>query len=400
MNRRKLENIFLYGSLTKEEYNRILPQIWNRNRRILRITSLLSAGMGFLFLLYALFTKASTWYPYLILMAGSLLVFLLAKITESKENPLYGMVLCYGQMLLVCLYAGILSTASANYAIPATSIVVFIAILPLTVDDRLVRMLAFMLGESVAYLVVSKLFKSPSAFSLDVMNMATFCVVGMALYGVISTRNIIEIHQGVRIEKIQESIITSMATVVEERDQNTGGHIVRTGEYVRALIGKMKKTERYAHLDEDFYDNILLAAPMHDIGKIRIPDAILNKPGKLTPEEFEIMKKHATYGADIIRKTMKDVEEEDYFEIACNIAKYHHERYDGTGYPDGLKGEDIPLEARMMALADVYDALVSERVYKKPIPKDAAEKIIEEGGGTQFDPELAELFLACLRSGK
>ncbi len=400
MAKKRIKNIFLHGGLEKEEFKQIFPLVWKRNGRILKVTSLLSAAMGFLFLLYATFTRSGTWLPYFILMAGSVVIFILSYVTANSKSRIVGMLLCYIQMLLICAYAGILSTQISNYAIPATSIVVFIAIMPLTIDDRLIRMYFFVILESVSYLVVSHLFKSPAAFSLDLMNVVTFSVIGMTLYGVISTRNIREIHQGERIDKIQKSIITSMATVVEERDESTGGHILRTEDYVSELLEKLKKFEKYSKLGEEYAANVMLAAPMHDIGKIKIPDSILNKPGRLTRDEFEVMKKHSDYGAEIISKTMRNVENEDYFEVACNIAKYHHERYDGTGYPDGLKGDEIPLEARIMALADVYDALVSERVYKKALSKEEAVKIIEEGKGTQFDPELAELFLECIKKSK
>ena len=397
MKKTKLSSILLYGSLSREEYGRITPLIWERNKRILNVTSALAALMGMIFLIYALISGSSVWLPYLILMIGSIAIYIINRFAEKSENRLFGMFLCYLQMLLVCVYAGVLSTQPNNYAVPATSIVVFIAILPLSIDDRLIRMFGIMTAESAAYLTVSFFFKSREAFKLDIMNVSTFCIVGMVLYGVICTRNIREIYQGVRIESIQKTIISSMATVVEERDESTGGHIARTGEYVRALTEKMKKHVNYSHLTDEYYGNIMLAAPMHDIGKIKIPDAILNKPGKLTGEEFEIMKKHSVYGADIIGKTMKNIEEEDYFEIACNIAKYHHERYDGKGYPDGLEGENIPLEARIMALADVYDALISERCYKKPFPVDEAVNIIKEGAGTQFDPTLSAMFIECVK---
>ena len=163
------------------------------------------------------------------------------------------------------------------------------------------------------------------------------------------------------------------------------------------MLEKLTECDNYSHLSEDYIRNVMLAAPMHDIGKIKIPDSILNKPGKLTAEEFEIMKKHAAYGGDIIKKTITNVEEKAYCDVAYNIARYHHERYDGKGYPDGLKGTDIPLEARIMALADVYDALVSKRVYKDAFPKEKAIQIIEEGSGTQFDPALVPIFLDCIR---
>ncbi len=398
MKKRNLKNLFLSGGLSFDEFMRINHLVWQRNRKILKITSVLSMFMGALFLVYSLISKSSTWLPYFILIVGSVIIYVLSRVTERSESIVLATFLCYGQLMLVCTYAGILSAQTTNYAIPATSIVVFIALLPLSIDDRLIRMYSFMVTESLIYLIVSRLFKSPEAFYLDIINLVTFCVIGMVLYGFISIRNIREIYQGVRIESIQKSIISSMATVVEERDESTGGHIARTEDYVCSLIEKMKSQQRYSHERSEYYDNIIIAAPMHDIGKIKIPDAILNKPGKLTPEEYAIMKKHTVYGAEIIEKTMKDVEEEDYYEVACNIAKYHHERFDGTGYPDGLKGEEIPLEARIMALCDVYDALVSERVYKKPIPEDEAQKIIEECSGTQFDPDLAALFLQCVRN--
>ncbi len=390
----RIRSFLLYCTLSKEEYDSIRPLIWGRNARILRITSLLAAGMGGLFLLINLLTRAAVWQPYLFLLIGSVVIYLLSHLIGGKKpNEPSERILCYTEMLMVCLYAGFLSAQKSNYTIPATSIIVFIALLPLTIDDRPVRMYAVMLSETTGYLLASHRFKAPDAFSLDVLNAATFCVVGMILYSVICVRNIREIYQGQRMEKIQRSVISSLATVVEERDEQTGGHILRTVDHVRALTGRMKQQERYAGLTDEFYNNVILAAPMHDIGKIHIPDAILNKPGRLTEEEFRIMQRHTVYGAEIIQKTLRDVEDEAYFTIARNIAKYHHERYDGTGYPDGLKGEEIPLEARIMALADVYDALISERVYKKPYSREKARQIIGESGGTQFDPDLVPLFL-------
>ena len=184
--------------------------------------------------------------------------------------------------------------------------------------------------------------------------------------------------------------------MVEERDEDTGGHIMRCEDYVERLLKEMREKSHYSNLTNDYCENIVLAAAMHDIGKIKIPDYILNKPGRLTEEEFEVMKKHSEYGAEIIQKTMSDIEEEEYCKIAFNIAKYHHERYDGTGYPTGLEREDIPLEARVMALADVYDALISPRVYKKAFSEEKAKAIILEGSGTQFDPVLVPLFLKCV----
>ena len=384
-------------SLCREEYENVRPLVWERNKRTLGITSILSASMGAVLLLVNLLTGSKVLLPYLFVFCGSLLVCVLQRLTMRKKVPeQFVIVLCYVQMLMVCIYAGILSVQSSNYGIPATSIVVFISLLPLSIDDRPVRMYLVMAAESAAYLSASYLLKSRSAFSLDILNVGTFFIIGMVLYGVICVRNVREISQSLRVEKIQQSVISSLATVVEERDENTGEHIQRTSEYVRMLSDAMKADSRYLSVSAEFLNNVQLAAPLHDMGKIRIPDAILNKPGRLTDEEYAVMKRHSAYGAEIIEKTLQVIEEEDYYNVAKNIARHHHERWDGKGYPDGLKGGEIPLEARIMALADVYDALVSKRVYKEAFSKEKAFEILREGAGTQFDPDLTRLFLKSL----
>lgn len=398
MKTEKLIQFLLYSGTGKDDYDAVRPTLWERNIRALRITSIMAGGIGALFLIMNLVLQSGLLLPYLFLMCGSILTIILLQllVRQSSRKELWDILICYAQMILICAYAGILSTQPSNYDTPATSIIVFIALLPLGIDDRPVRMYSVMLCETAIYLVLSYMLKSAHAFSLDILNASTFCVVGMVLYGIICVRNVREIHQSIRVERLQQSIISSLAAVVEERDESTGNHIQRTEAYVGKLLERMKQLPDYAGLTNDYCSSVVLAAPMHDIGKIKIPDAILNKPGKLTEEEFEIMKRHSALGADIIRKTMSDVEEQDYCDIAYNIARYHHERYDGTGYPEGLKGESIPLEARIMALADVYDALVSERVYKKPYSKDTAREIILQGSGTQFDPKLVPLFLECV----
>ena len=396
---KKVINFFVRGGVSKEEYILIRPLMWKRNRRILKITSLLAALMGLLFLLYTLLvSNGDTWLPYLILFIGSAIIFTFAVLKVIPEKSIYlNSCMCYGQLTLLWSYSILLSIVPSNYEIPATSVVAFIALLPLSTDDRPFRMYLFVIFESALYLTFSYFFKSPKAFNLDIMNVLTFLVIGMLLYGVICMRNTKEISTSMKIEKIQKGTVAALATVVEERDEDTGGHIVRSGDYVYRLIGKMKKTEKYSNVSGEYFRNVVLAAPLHDIGKIKIPDTILNKPGKLTPEEYEIIKKHANYGANIIKKTIYSVENKEYSDVAYNIAKYHHERYDGTGYPEGLKGEAIPLEARIMSLADVYDALISDRVYKKAYPKEVAINIILEGKGTQFDPLLADLFVEAVR---
>lgn len=194
--------------------------------------------------------------------------------------------------------------------------------------------------------------------------------------------------------KMQDGLITLIADMVEDRDTDTGYHIQKTASYVRIILEGLKRKGYYAEqLTPQYVEYVAKSAPLHDTGKIKISDTILNKPGRFTPEEFEIMKKHAAYGKEIIDKAISTVEGESYLREASNMAGYHHERWDGKGYPYGLKEEEIPLSARIMAVADVFDALVSKRVYKPAFSMEEALRIIEEGKGTQFDPKCVEVFL-------
>ena len=194
------------------------------------------------------------------------------------------------------------------------------------------------------------------------------------------------------VVEMQEKLVLGMATMVEGRDNSTGGHIKRTSAGVCFLVDEIKKDNRF-NLSDEFCNNLIKAAPMHDLGKIAVDDQILRKPGRFTPEEFEIMKTHAAEGARIVSKILEGTDDEEFAKLAINVAHYHHERWDGSGYPEGLKGEDIPLEARIMAVADVYDALVSKRVYKEKMSFEDADKIIMDGMGKPFDPRLEEFYV-------
>lgn len=197
-----------------------------------------------------------------------------------------------------------------------------------------------------------------------------------------------------KIHNYNAEMVTGFATLVESRDDSTGGHIKRTRDYVSIILDEMKQDPYYRTiLTRDYVRNIKNAAPMHDIGKISTPDEILQKPGKLTDEEFAIMKEHAAVGGDIIKKTFENIDDPEYLNIAYEVARYHHEKWNGKGYPEGLSGEEIPLHARVMAIADVFDAVSADRCYREAMPLEACFKIIEEGAGTQFDPRLARLFL-------
>ena len=196
------------------------------------------------------------------------------------------------------------------------------------------------------------------------------------------------------LSRMQSHIITGLASLIENRDVETGEHVLRTGVFVEMLTRDAIKDGIYRdQLNEQFVSKMTTLAPMHDIGKIVVSDKILRKPGRLTPEEFEQMKKHAAVGGDVIREVLEGVTNDDYLSFASDIATYHHERWDGKGYPRGLSGDRIPLAARIMAIADVFDALVSQRCYKEPFSFEESVKIIEEGAGTQFDPNLVGVFL-------
>ncbi len=200
--------------------------------------------------------------------------------------------------------------------------------------------------------------------------------------------------KNVRIAEIQDSIIEGMAMMVESRDNSTGGHIKRTSQCVRVFIEELKNRPEGKQLTDSFCRSMIKAAPMHDLGKIAVDDAILRKPGKFEPEEYEKMKNHSAEGARIVSEVLKNSDDEEFKNIARNVAHYHHEKWNGTGYPAGLKEKDIPFEARIMAFADVFDALVSKRCYKDAFTFDRAFEIIQNDAGTHFDPELAPVFLS------
>jgi putative two-component system response regulator len=205
-----------------------------------------------------------------------------------------------------------------------------------------------------------------------------------------------EVQQRTReVVAVQEVTILAMASLAETRDNDTGNHIRRTQFYVKALADKLRTHDRFRHLldDDKTIDLLFKSAPLHDIGKVGIPDQILLKPGRFTPEEFEIMKTHTALGRDAIIAAERRLGLElPFLAYAKEIAYSHQEKWDGTGYPEGLSGDDIPISGRLMAVADVYDALICRRVYKEGMPHEKAVGIICEGSGTHFDPDIVAAF--------
>ncbi|MBP3609744.1 MAG: HD domain-containing protein [Lachnospiraceae bacterium] len=197
------------------------------------------------------------------------------------------------------------------------------------------------------------------------------------------------------IQEMQDQIIIGISDIVESRDNSTGGHVKRTSEAVRIFMEQLSKESAEFHMTKRYCENVIKAAPMHDLGKIAVEDQILRKPGRFTEEEYNLMKVHAAVGAQIVEKALNGVDDAGFMEVTKNMAHYHHEKWNGKGYPEGLAGEKIPLEARIMALADVFDALVSKRCYKDEYSYDEAFRIIEESLGSHFDPELGKIFMNC-----
>jgi putative two-component system response regulator len=197
-------------------------------------------------------------------------------------------------------------------------------------------------------------------------------------------------------ELIQTASIRALAHLAETRDPETGNHILRTQSYVRLLATLLQDHPRFAAtIDAAYIKMVALSAPLHDIGKVGIPDAILLKPDKLDPEEWAIMQTHTLKGSEAIEQAERDIEQPvEFLALAKEVAHWHHERWDGQGYPDGLAGEAIPVSARLMALADVFDALISKRAYKKAMPYEMAREIIAAQRGQHFDPDVTDVFLA------
>lgn len=200
-----------------------------------------------------------------------------------------------------------------------------------------------------------------------------------------------------QFSEMQFNIITMMADIVENRDDNTGGHIKRTAKYVEIIADELRKRGEYSDiLTEKYISDMVVAAPLHDIGKIHISDVILNKPGRLTDDEFEIMKTHTTAGEKLLIHAKDELGESSYLDMAIEMAAYHHEWWNGKGYPYNIKENEIPLCARIMAVADVFDALTAKRCYKNAMPIEKAVSIIREETGTHFDPIVAEAFLSAV----
>lgn len=244
--------------------------------------------------------------------------------------------------------------------------------------------------------VIAALHVSEIVCMIVVLVIIVICIFLVFLHGrriVDRQEEELKSHQQ-KVMDLQYSTIVGMANLIESRDGETGGHVKRTGRFVDLIVHALAEDSEYSDkIDEAYMENLWKTAPLHDIGKIKISDAILQKPGRLTKEEFEVIKTHTTAGGEIINDIMGEIEEPEYLEMLHDMAQYHHEKWDGSGYPEGLSGEQIPLCARIMAVADVFDALISKRCYKEPMSLDEAYQIIMESSGTHFDPVIVKKFV-------
>jgi putative two-component system response regulator len=306
-----------------------------------------------------------------------------------------------------------------------TSIVFLLMMLPDFKPKALITLSLYYIVVSVSLLIYKHslrngFFESDFNFFSTTVNAATFIILIMItkilLYNskvknYVNTHTIYDLnrvlhHYNHNLEKmvdektatiieLKNAVMETIANIVERRDATTGDHVSRTSAYLNILIDVM--LQRGLYRDQTLLWNkeqMILSAQLHDVGKIAIDDSILRKPAKLNDDEFEAMKKHTIFGGEIIKEMQRKTSESDFLNYAYTFAVYHHEKWNGTGYPYGIAGENIPLPARLMAIIDVYDALVSERPYKKPFTHAESIKIIQDGKGTHFDPQLTDVFMS------
>ena len=399
----RLRRVLCSGGVSPELFARVKGEFESRNSRSLFILAMLGIAEGIILIsgdvLSGVFTPTFPLYLTLLALCIGIAVVMRANILKKPRHVLAA---CFVGLSAAMIYGlGIAFSHPAPDDYPAVTFFILFVALPLMFTDVAWHMIVFQVLWACIILAISGQLSSDWVFRSNLTNAITFTAVGAVLYCTISCEHVRQVvdhlnleYESTRLNAIQNSILIRLSNVVEGRDEDTGGHVMRTCSFVADLFEDLREKEGWRErLSDSFIDHTVLCASLHDLGKLQIPDAILNKPGPLTKEEFEEMKLHTVYGEVLVRKSLEGLVEGDELTIARNIARSHHERWDGTGYPDGLAGENIPVEARAMALADVFDALTHERCYKQAFSVEEAVQIIEEGSGTQFDPELTEVFL-------
>ena len=414
---RFLKNELFYAGLSRQEFRQVREAVSERNRKSIIPWSIILA----VFWVVTSFIYNAPEYAkgrtVLLYAFAICLITLMCALFPIKRHK---------WLLLPTMYLLELSVLGTGIGLAfvqpdqrAATMIAFALMTPVFYIDRTIVIIALEAATFIVYVVFGKGIISPDVYSWGWLTLAFFSVAGVLSGHIInksrferfayadSAKKLAEIEKNyndelqkevaAKTEKIvalHDNLVIGMATMVESRDDSTGGHIRRTSAGVRILTEAIRE-DGSMKLSDSFCEKLIKAAPMHDLGKIAVDDSILRKPGRFTPEEFEEMKKHAAEGARIVREILSDSDDEEFLRIAENVAHYHHERVDGSGYPEKLKGDGIPIEARIMAIADVYDALVSKRVYKKEFSFEEADRIILEGMGTQFDPALRKIYEAA-----
>lgn len=411
---RKILNILFYTGLSKEEFLQVKEPVFERNRKSVIVWSITAA---FFWVACHFLYTSPVYTQCLFVMRIDIVIcvftlvsalFLIKRVPWTIYPTMY-------ILQLSVLGTGIaLSVLQPDQRI--STMMAMAVIVPAFFIDRSIVSIILEAVTVISYVILGINVVEHDVFDWGIKTLLIFSVVGVICSYIVnksrferyvyadSAKKLADIRlkyndelkkevaeKTREIVALHDKLVIGMATMVEGRDNSTGGHIKRTSTGVRFLIDAIREDDTLK-LSDSFCEKIVKAAPMHDLGKITVDDAILRKPGRFTSEEYDIMKKHAPEGARIIHEILIDTDDEEFRSIAENIAHYHHERIDGSGYPDGLKGDDIPLEARIMAIADVYDALVSKRVYKESYSFEKANNIILEGMGTQFDPQLKKYY--------
>ena len=408
-------NELFYSGLSKEDFKRVSKPVAEVNRKSLMFFSIVSgvfwiAGL-IIYLLQDNYIQCR--YVYICAFIISMITLLLST-TMVKRYPR----LLFPTLMLfnASLYAAGIGMAICQPDIRTVLMIAIVIIVPSGFIQRTIVNNILQVLSILVLAIVGHFYLVDEVYSFSLMNVTIFAIAGLVIGHIInksryqryvyadSAEKLVVMQKNYnddlqkeveikteRILALHNQLILGIAMMIEGRDNSTGGHIRRTSKAIEILIEEIRKDDDFG-LSDEFCNNLIKAAPMHDLGKITISDAILCKPGKFTPEEYEVMKTHAAQGAKILHNILAESEDVKFRELAENVAHYHHEHFDGTGYPCGLKGEEIPLEARIMAVVDVYDALVSKRTYKERYSFDKANEIIVSLMGSQFDPRLEKYY--------
>lgn len=395
--RKKLIRFLLWDGMSKEEYASIRPVIHEKTREKMVWFNALAASVFTLLLITSLFVPSIAAFRYVYLLLATLTVaMLVAILLFGEKHPIVVAVVHYMFCTLAYGFSIYIGTVGSPYEL-ATSFVAFLVLLPLLTHDTILCTICFRTGVIIAFYVVAFYTKDPAVYSVDLVNAVCYSVVAIVasafvqhaqaqgyylannMASEINKQTHLLEKQANEVQSISLQAMVAMAAAIDAKDTYTNGHSERVARYAKMIAERAGKSP-------EEQDEIFFVALLHDVGKIGIPDEIINKPSHLTDEEFDVIKSHPTIGYGILKKI------ENHPEVATG-ALYHHERYDGSGYPKGIAGTEIPEVARIIAVADAYDAMTSDRSYRVLMSRSAVLEEIRKGRGTQFDPAFADIMV-------